>query len=826
MASSNEIVQIEQIDKALTALNIKLNATSDGYLKIVKNISDGSAVINAATASTENLAKAQKATATAQSELEKQNKVLADSEKKLQTFDAALYEQLQKNTKALADQKKAINDKLKASDAEEGSLVRMRQKLSELTTAYDKSGTRTKEAAAEINKLSREIGIAEAATNRHQRGVGGYADQLGSLKGVISSLPGPLGGAINAAEGLVTKFAAFGPVGLWVGGTLLSIGAPLLAFFTKSEEGVEMLERKIAGVKAAVSVLVGELIKSGSKMAESFDDTGKKGQVFWTFLMTSLNPAWAGIGGKMDAAAIAAEKYTAKLQDMEKEEIKLIVPRAEANNKIKESMLLYNDQSKSMDTRLNGLRAAIDLENKTADVEIKAQHDRVENLKIINEEKEKAGQLRNDDVKKLQEAVAKEIDLQTESYGRQTKSTKRILAGQKEMLAESEKDAKESLAKRLENLEIANDAELQTIKQNHILGKTDDARYNSELELQQIEFLKRKLKLYKAGSKDYEDIEMAIQDAEIKRIADKNKTELTLMTASSGYKKTIYKSEEQTIKDNAAQSIKITDEKVKKETEIEKKAAEQQLRDKRKLLDLQKQFGMEVINGIFNLQTEKRSAEIDALEKEKDVKLSNTKLTADQKAKIEADYAKKEAAIKTKQAKADKLQSAFKIALSTGEGAAKAVAESPITGGMPFLAWVLAIGAAQLAFVLAQPIPKFAKGTKNAPERGIFGEAGLEAMFTKDNDILMANKATYFEGSKFKGAQILSNPETEKLIRMGDRSGGRQMASDDRLLNEMRLTRKAIESKPVAIYDKDHRAIGQGNSRYQEIYLNRLLRRN
>lgn len=48
--------------------------------------------------------------------------------------------------------------------------------------------------------------------------------------------------------------------------------------------------------------------------------------------------------------------------------------------------------------------------------------------------------------------------------------------------------------------------------------------------------------------------------------------------------------------------------------------------------------------------------------------------------------------------------------LSTAQAIMKAVAEFPATGGMPFVAIDSAIGAAQLAAVLAQPLPQAAKG--------------------------------------------------------------------------------------------------------------------
>jgi len=50
--------------------------------------------------------------------------------------------------------------------------------------------------------------------------------------------------------------------------------------------------------------------------------------------------------------------------------------------------------------------------------------------------------------------------------------------------------------------------------------------------------------------------------------------------------------------------------------------------------------------------------------------------------------------------------------------------------------------------------------------------------------------------------------------------------TDDRLLDQMKRVETAIMNKPVAIYDKDHRQIGLGNSQHQTIYLNRLTRSN
>jgi len=334
MASSQEIVQINEIDKGLTSLNTTIAVTANNYLKLVKTIESGSQTIKDTAISFEGLEKAQKQTAENSKQLDSIGKQLIQSEEKLKQTEDKRMETIIKNRTETQKATQAIKDKLKANDAEENSLVRMRQKLKELTDQYDKAGVRTKAAADEINKLSREIGKAEAATNRHGRGVGGYSDQLGKLGDKMSSLPGLAGRASSSASGLVSSLAKLGPVGALVGGSIMAISAPLMAFFTKSEKGVEMLERKTAGFKAAWNVLVGEMISGGEKMASVLEDEPKKASTFWTGFMSMFGASGAILGSKMDTAAKAASNYTLSLQELEDSERSLIVPREQANLKI------------------------------------------------------------------------------------------------------------------------------------------------------------------------------------------------------------------------------------------------------------------------------------------------------------------------------------------------------------------------------------------------------------------------------------------------------------------------------------------------------------
>jgi hypothetical protein len=120
------------------------------------------------------------------------------------------------------------------------------------------------------------------------------------------------------------------------------------------------------------------------------------------------------------------------------------------------------------------------------------------------------------------------------------------------------------------------------------------------------------------------------------------------------------------------------------------------------------------LNDISKQLSENRIADIEA-QSAAELQAINTNggLERDQ-AKQRAALAKKTAdaiaAEKRKQAIADKALAIFDIGINTAVAISKAIAASPLTGGLPFSALAAVLGAAQIAAVLAKPIPKFEKG--------------------------------------------------------------------------------------------------------------------
>ena len=125
----------------------------------------------------------------------------------------------------------------------------------------------------------------------------------------------------------------------------------------------------------------------------------------------------------------------------------------------------------------------------------------------------------------------------------------------------------------------------------------------------------------------------------------------------------------------------------------------------------------DLFGGISDLNkqlSENRIAEIEASSAaELEAINNNGGLERDQAKQREALAKRTAAAVaaeRTKQARAEKALAIFDIGVNTAIAISKAIAASPLTGGLPFSALVAALGAAQLAAVIAKPIPKFERG--------------------------------------------------------------------------------------------------------------------
>ncbi len=232
------------------------------------------------------------------------------------------------------------------------------------------------------------------------------------------------------------------------------------------------------------------------------------------------------------------------------------------------------------------------------------------------------------------------------------------------------------------------------------------------------------------------------------------------------------------------EAIDNTTERVDREIEEEERLAETEAQIQAEKRDLIKQAGTEVFNFLNNL-TDRR---VQKLEDEAKRGIISEKKLTEEKAKL----ARRAAII-------NKASALFNIAIDTAQGVIKYTSDPLTIGLVPF---VIAVGIASAAAVVAQPIPKFAKGTKSSPVGpAVVGEKGSELWIDPSGHVgLTPNKESLVDLKK--GTQIYPADVTSQILKYSAIANGFEGRADDGMIVMMaeKLDRleRAIKVKPVA----------------------------
>jgi tape measure domain-containing protein len=171
--------------------------------------------------------------------------------------------------------------------------------------------------------------------------------------------------------------------------------------------------------------------------------------------------------------------------------------------------------------------------------------------------------------------------------------------------------------------------------------------------------------------------------------------------------------------------------------------------------------GKAAIGAIDEAYRQGTEVRIQALELEKQAQIDIAGTNAVARLAIEKEYNDKIRAEKKKQAQIDKVAAVFEIAINTAVAVSKTLAETALFG-IPLIPLIVALGAAQIAAVVARPIPGFKHGTQNAPEGfAEVAEDGAEAIEGK-RGLRIAHKRqiTYLE----RGDKVFTAEQTRKMM--------------------------------------------------------------
>jgi hypothetical protein len=233
----------------------------------------------------------------------------------------------------------------------------------------------------------------------------------------------------------------------------------------------------------------------------------------------------------------------------------------------------------------------------------------------------------------------------------------------------------------------------------------------------------------------------------------------------------------------------------KKKAEDEKEAIEQKAFELNQI----------IVNGAFDLYQQRLNNEMTLLNQKYTEEI---RLADGNQQKIDAinqERSQKEREIKTRQFKADQAQAIARVIFETASMIAK-WATNPITA--PLAALSLAVQAAQIGIILAQPVPEFAEGTKGKPFKGgkaMVGERGVEKVITESGKVYFTPPTATLVDLP-KGSHVIPNHALSKQeIYWGSMQSGRQSSSGSPMIGKLDELGSILKGLPITQLNMDER---------------------
>lgn len=519
--------------------------------------------------------------------------------------------------------RKEIQNNIKVESDLRGSLVQLRAALSNLTAEYDnlskaeRDSAKGKELQDKINAVTKELKGAEEATGRFNRNVGNYENAIKSVFGNNQLVAG-----IQAVRnGVIGVSKAFD---LLKSHPVIAVISVITALFLKlansaknNEEQYVKLQQVLAPLKMAMDGI--------TRVVESIVDVFLSAAQAVTGLVGAFLD-FIGVGDSINQNSkdyIELEKQKLDLANKERSDL---VENAKLSMEASDLRAKSAQKDKySAEERIQFLNEAIDKEKAMADNELEQAKQRLEIAKKEAERTKNSKEV-NDE---LAQAEANLYNVQKE-YNTKT----RELYSQR---SEAQTKLNQEEEQRLQLVQERSDKELAAMR---ALRDSENALIADSVEKQRA-----------AINSSYDD---QIADLKKRMETEENLTDQARAAMSA----TIENLE----KKRTAELAELNEESIREKLEQEAAYIEQRL-----------QLATEGTIQEYSLKAEQ-------LKKEKEIELSNTKLTAEQKQLIEDSYQKKldEMTSEYERKKQEEAMEALELELSNRLAAAKIAGEDEL----------------------------------------------------------------------------------------------------------------------------------------------------
>jgi flagellar biosynthesis GTPase FlhF len=519
--------------------------------------------------------------------------------------------------------RKEIQNNIKVESDLRGSLVQLRAALSNLTAEYDnlskaeRDSAKGKELQEKINAVTKELKGAEEATGRFNRNVGNYENAIKNVFGNNQLVAG-----IQAVRnGVIGVSKAFD---LLKSHPVIAVISVITALFLKlansaknNEEQYVKLQQVLAPLKMAMDGI--------TRVVESIVDVFLSAAQAVTGLVGAFFD-FIGVGDSINQNSkdyIELEKQKLDLANKERSDL---VENAKLSMEASDLRAKSAQRDKySAEERIQFLNKAIDKEKAMADNELEQAKQRLEIAKKEAERTKNSKEV-NDE---LAQAEANLYNVQKE-YNTKTRELYSQRSEAKTKLNQEEEQ-------RLQLVQERSDKELAAMR---ALRDSENALIADSVEKQRA-----------AINSSYDD---QIADLRKRMETEENLTDQARAAMSA----TIENLE----KKRTAELAELNEESIREKLEQEAAYIEQRL-----------QLATEGTIQEYSLKAEQ-------LKKEKEIELSNTKLTAEQKQLIEDSYQKKldEMTSEYERKKQEKAMEALELELSNRLAAAKIAGEDEL----------------------------------------------------------------------------------------------------------------------------------------------------
>ncbi|GAB3554965.1 coiled-coil domain-containing protein [Spirosoma fluminis] len=489
--------------------------------------------------------------------------------------------------------------------------------------AFDRLGFQIEKAKREIAKVPSSTKSAVSALEELDDATGALGGGVGRLRGYLTQAKTGLDAMKVGLTGIRGAIAATG-IGL-----LLIALASLYAFLTKTQEGMDFVERKTKAVGLAFDVLVQRAALVGKALVEVFTNPKKAVEDFFA--------AFKGAGSAIAEAARAGEEIAKLNQKLLDDEQKLNLERAKSRAEFERQKKIADDQTLSAKKRLEAADKANAIEIGSTLKLIALQKQKIANMEreqkisgktraneeAINNERIEAYRLEEDiydrttELQNTRNAIVKEAAEKAKQAAQEAIEREKYRVEQLLFIAKTEKLIAEKKGQdtlKIEEKIIEREAQLQLVglKKNSTERKLIEAQTNAKILEARVEHAKKLVEEASAieraiistqitqaleGSTKLENLRLR----QLKREADDRKAQLKADFDLRKISKQRYEAELNDVDQNLflnQNNIRkqFAADRINKETELAKLEVQTELNKTDQLLSIRRNRATDIIN--------------------------------------------------------------------------------------------------------------------------------------------------------------------------------------------------------------------------------------